>query len=88
MVIEGGMPTDEAGIIDDNKMPSWLLPAMVFPGGGGEELGCSNNLLPASDQQLGGPDTAPTATCMFTDGKLLALCGVSSEEAFCMYSDF
>jgi hypothetical protein len=38
--------------------------------------------------ELGGPDTSPTATCAFTNGELLALCGVSSEEAFCAYSEF
>ncbi len=71
---------------DEGGDPSWLLPAMVFPGGGGEAVGCTNNLLPPGE--LGGPDTSPAATCFFSDGNMLATCQVGSEEAFCAYSSF
>jgi hypothetical protein len=76
------MPTN-----DDSVMPSWLLPAMVFPGGGGEALGCTNNLLPGISG-LGGPDTSPTPTCLFSNGDILATCQVGMEEALCAYSEF
>jgi hypothetical protein len=65
---------------------AWLLPAMVFPGGGGEAVGCTNFLIPTEER--GGPDTSPAATCLFSDGASLAFCQVNSEDALCMYSAF